>query len=76
MVNVYKHVSFTGLMPSRIRAVIFTMVLEMENSSRYNNHTNSFFNQYHEQDTELSYHIWQRQDIHPKIENPSIYLDM
>ena len=30
--------------------------------SRYNNHTNSFRHQHHEQETELSKHIWQLQD--------------
>ena len=29
---------------------------------QYNNHTNSFRNRHHEQDTELSKHIWKLQD--------------
>ena len=32
-----------------------------EFKSRYNNHTNSFRHQYHEQDTERSKHIWKLQ---------------
>ena len=34
----------------------------MENLSQYNDHTNSFGNRHHEQDTELSNHIWQLKD--------------
>ena len=33
-----------------------------EFKSRYNNHTNSFRHRHHEQDTELSKHIWKLQD--------------
>ena len=59
MVNVYKHVSFTRLISSRIRVVISTMVLMVENLSGCSIHKNSFRNRHHEQDTQFSNHIWQ-----------------
>ena len=46
-----------------MRTVISTMVLVMENLNLgIINHTNSFLHRHHEQDTELSKHIWKLKD--------------